>query len=134
LFMHTVLSCMLTFILSIFIFVFNDTSTPEIYTLSLHDALPISRSYCLPGKPGGADCELATRARPAAQPLPPAHRPAADRSRRGEEGVEFTQAGQAHRRRARRRALPGAAPHDRRAAALDRRQQQSAGTYHPGAV
>src|SRR2546428_8195450 len=26
-----------------FFFFFNDTATPEIYTLSLHDALPISR-------------------------------------------------------------------------------------------
>src|SRR5690349_22320160 len=26
-----------------FVFFFNDTATPEIYTLSLHDALPISR-------------------------------------------------------------------------------------------
>src|SRR2546428_12781934 len=28
----------------IFFFFFNDTATTEIYTLSLHDALPISRS------------------------------------------------------------------------------------------
>src|SRR5688572_31824006 len=27
-----------------FVFFFNDTATTEIYTLSLHDALPISRS------------------------------------------------------------------------------------------
>src|SRR2546427_7509240 len=39
----------------LFIFFFNDTATTEIYTLSLHDALPISRA-------GGG------RAR---QPLPP---------------------------------------------------------------
>src|SRR5438270_11319910 len=31
------------FISLIFIFFFNDTATTEIYTLSLHDALPISR-------------------------------------------------------------------------------------------
>src|SRR3989442_8674711 len=45
-----------------FFFFFNDTATTEIYTLSLHDALPISsrsntgvsaRSTALPG-PGGA--------------------------------------------------------------------------------
>src|SRR5438477_9636189 len=30
--------------LFLFIFFFNDTATTEIYTLSLHDALPISRS------------------------------------------------------------------------------------------
>src|SRR3712207_9384832 len=28
-----------------FIFFFNDTATTEIYTLSLHDALPISRGF-----------------------------------------------------------------------------------------
>src|SRR2546430_10295615 len=30
----------------IFIFFFNDTATTEIYTLSLHDALPISAARC----------------------------------------------------------------------------------------
>src|SRR5258706_15470893 len=36
-----------------FFFFFNDTATTEIYTLSLHDALPISRMAAsrLPGKP-----------------------------------------------------------------------------------
>src|SRR5690348_13507800 len=29
--------------LSLYLFFFNDTATPEIYTLSLHDALPIWR-------------------------------------------------------------------------------------------
>src|SRR5258708_18924120 len=29
-------------------FFFNDTATTEIYTLSLHDALPISKSHWLP--------------------------------------------------------------------------------------
>src|SRR5256885_15390208 len=29
-----------------FFFFFNDTATTEIYTLSLHDALPISRPRC----------------------------------------------------------------------------------------
>src|SRR2546422_5531627 len=33
-----------------FFFFFNDTATTEIYTLSLHDALPISRR-CLPAPP-----------------------------------------------------------------------------------
>src|SRR2546430_5928393 len=31
---------------TIFFFFFNDTATTEIYTLSLHDALPISSSPC----------------------------------------------------------------------------------------
>src|SRR3974390_3588482 len=33
---------MSNFVLSFFFFFFNDTATTEIYTLSLHDALPIS--------------------------------------------------------------------------------------------
>src|SRR6185436_20625621 len=36
--------CYLFFIF--FFFFFNDTATTEIYTLSLHDALPISRAPC----------------------------------------------------------------------------------------
>src|SRR5215467_16242441 len=36
------LSCPICF----FFFFFNDTATTEIYTLSLHDALPISPSCC----------------------------------------------------------------------------------------
>src|SRR3712207_8797839 len=35
-----------------FFFFFNDTATTEIYTLSLHDALPISRSH--PARRAGA--------------------------------------------------------------------------------
>src|SRR5437899_10172512 len=34
--------CFLSLFLFLFFFFFNDTSTTEIYTLSLHDALPIS--------------------------------------------------------------------------------------------
>src|SRR3989442_3913644 len=61
---------------SLFFFFFNDTATTEIYTLSLHDALPISRRRNVPrsryhgGEPGG-DCE--------------AHRPAQGGPRRSEE-------------------------------------------------
>src|SRR5579875_3905625 len=56
------------FVLSSFFFFFNDTATTEIYTLSLHDALPACaprRSGCLPAAPiskeggrgsGGAAC------------------------------------------------------------------------------
>src|SRR2546422_1351970 len=36
---------------SSFFFFFNDTATTEIYTLSLHDALPISRTRCTSGMP-----------------------------------------------------------------------------------
>src|SRR6266536_6622514 len=35
-----------------FFFFFNDTATTEIYTLSLHDALPISRATAC-GRPAG---------------------------------------------------------------------------------
>src|SRR6476620_12267648 len=34
------------FFFSLFFFFFNDTATTEIYTLSLHDALPISAPSC----------------------------------------------------------------------------------------
>src|SRR3970282_2887509 len=36
------------------LFFFNDTATTEIYTLSLHDALPISESYFLTDEIKGA--------------------------------------------------------------------------------
>src|SRR2546426_5487536 len=38
---------------SLFFFFFNDTATTEIYTLSLHDALPISRHHGLLAGDGG---------------------------------------------------------------------------------
>src|SRR2546422_11229313 len=44
---------------SLYFFFFNDTATTEIYTLSLHDALPISLRRAAagvrPGPPRGAD-------------------------------------------------------------------------------
>src|SRR5215467_15773244 len=40
------------FVFLFFFFFFNDTATTEIYTLSLHDALPISRAA--PGRSRGA--------------------------------------------------------------------------------
>src|SRR3712207_9317418 len=42
-------------ILSLFIFFFNDTATTEIYTLSLHDALPISVMTPPSARPAHAD-------------------------------------------------------------------------------
>src|SRR5438132_6088767 len=42
-------------------FFFNDTATTEIYTLSLHDALPISMSL-LRGKSRLTSCKLCSRA------------------------------------------------------------------------
>src|SRR6266540_5739614 len=38
---------MIHFLISDFYFFFNDTATTEIYTLSLHDALPICKRHCL---------------------------------------------------------------------------------------
>src|SRR5260370_30934056 len=49
----------------LFFFFFNDTATTEIYTLSLHDALPISRSGRARGRPrrrGGGDTRNRERA------------------------------------------------------------------------
>src|SRR2546430_5990361 len=47
-----------------FFFFFNDTATTEIYTLSLHDALPISSSMMIPvdrasSSSAGSKCESA---------------------------------------------------------------------------
>src|ERR1041385_9376068 len=42
---HGILHCLLA-IWSLCPFFFNDTATTEIYTLSLHDALPISSNPC----------------------------------------------------------------------------------------
>src|SRR5258706_8756813 len=50
-------------------FFFNDTATTEIYTLSLHDALPIS---C----PTSAPCKRWYRPAPSARPSPARPRPA----------------------------------------------------------
>src|SRR6476660_10606339 len=45
-----------------FFFFFNDTATTEIYTLSLHDALPISPAYApLPCSAGCIACVIAAR-------------------------------------------------------------------------
>src|SRR2546426_9282115 len=50
--------------LSCFFFFFNDTATTEIYTLSLHDALPISRWLpWLERRPGPAAARRSHRAR-----------------------------------------------------------------------
>src|SRR6266581_9246275 len=43
-----------------FVFFFNDTATTEIYTLSLHDALPISAAPYVPG----SRCWSPARSRP----------------------------------------------------------------------
>src|SRR2546422_10438564 len=54
------------------LFFFNDTATTEIYTLSLHDALPISR--CRRGS-RGSPCSCCRRCAPMTAPCsPPATR------------------------------------------------------------
>src|SRR5215510_16458975 len=50
--MPTVMFSFRVSLLFSFFFFFNDTATTEIYTLSLHDALPIFARRCGPGTPG----------------------------------------------------------------------------------
>src|SRR2546430_12260072 len=47
-------------------FFFNDTATTEIYTLSLHDALPIYADHTPGGSSGGAAAAVASGMSPAA--------------------------------------------------------------------
>src|SRR3989337_3514809 len=57
--------CASLFIFSLFVFFFNDTATTEIYTLSLHDALPISPPWVFIGSsPSGAVLPFSTNAPP----------------------------------------------------------------------
>src|SRR2546430_10415338 len=46
------------------VFFFNDTATTEIYTLSLHDALPILAGRFVPRVPPGAKRQRPARPRP----------------------------------------------------------------------
>src|SRR5258708_35008040 len=48
--------CRLTSLLLAFFFFFNDTATTEIYTLSLHDALPISTTCAACGSAPSTAC------------------------------------------------------------------------------
>src|SRR3712207_7320383 len=57
------------------IFFFNDTATTEIYTLSLHDALPICASPAAPA----TNCWAATCGRPSPRPSGPSSRSATAR-------------------------------------------------------
>src|SRR2546429_1714841 len=54
--------------MSSFFFFFNDTATTEIYTLSLHDALPISSSRAAGWGPGLASYGPCWPQRPEQQP------------------------------------------------------------------
>src|SRR5437763_9828990 len=54
-----------------FLFFFNDTATTEIYTLSLHDALPISCRSCRQDRSRRGACARFRRAFPDAVPASP---------------------------------------------------------------
>src|SRR2546422_5627916 len=74
----------------VFFFFFNDTATTEIYTLSLHDALPISRRRQAVRARGGADHhEPAAPDELRARPRHP-HRGERGRSRHGARSEEHT--------------------------------------------
>src|SRR3712207_9219702 len=83
-------SVVLYFSLS-FLFFFNDTATTEIYTLSLHDALPICRR-ARPRQPPAADGGVAVRVRARQHELP--QRPAVRRAQRSEEHTSELQSRQ----------------------------------------
>src|SRR3712207_9558228 len=55
------------------LFFFNDTATTEIYTLSLHDALPICQRRCVRVQPADDDRQAGCAA-PAARGRPPGRR------------------------------------------------------------
>src|SRR5438034_11148391 len=53
----------MTVVTHVVMFFFNDTATTEIYTLSLHDALPISSRSAWSWTPGTRSASTATRTR-----------------------------------------------------------------------
>src|SRR5690348_18072704 len=64
---------MFTCLISVPFFFFNDTATTEIYTLSLHDALPICRRARRRERSARRDARrVAARGRPRAQVVPAA--------------------------------------------------------------
>src|SRR3712207_7280204 len=75
------------------VFFFNDTATTEIYTLSLHDALPISDRDRDGGR--GADRSGRGRAARAGRPARPAPAPG-DRSGRAREDRKSTRLNSSH--------------------------------------
>src|SRR3712207_7769223 len=75
------------------LFFFNDTATTEIYTLSLHDALPISSSRTSTGS-GGASGGRPSSARSRSPTSPIAATPAWTSSRRSEEHTSELQSRQ----------------------------------------
>src|SRR5256885_6371333 len=72
-----------------FFFFFNDTATTEIYTLSLHDALPISYSPVAPGERFPQTLQVRHAERPIVQSVPRASRLAPDHARSEEHTSEL---------------------------------------------
>src|SRR5256885_12268642 len=64
-------------------FFFNDTATTEIYTLSLHDALPISAGQCAAGHARAAARNTPSAGGAGTTRHPPAGGGAGQRTRRG---------------------------------------------------
>src|SRR2546422_6796028 len=71
-------------------FFFNDTATTEIYTLSLHDALPISRRRRRAASAPASRRARAGTARPTPSPRPPGRRAAARACCRAARSEEHT--------------------------------------------
>src|SRR3712207_8804560 len=83
--------------MNIFFFFFNDTATTEIYTLSLHDALPISRRWRRRSSTSARGATpFSTPARSTTTPPPwrAAPRASSRRSRRSEEHTSELQSRQ----------------------------------------
>src|SRR5438034_5289469 len=70
----------------LFFFFFNDTATTEIYTLSLHDALPISTRRCGRSRTGCPDRAshglLGRKDQPSRSPIVPGLAPGVSKARR----------------------------------------------------
>src|SRR6266850_8294197 len=96
------------FFFFIFFFFFNDTATTEIYTLSLHDALPIAPT------PASGRSGRGTRARSKA--IRRTHDAALGDDRRDEPRGRDVEGRVEHRRVARRGLLPAHPPNFRRVA------------------
>src|SRR3712207_9494286 len=80
---------------AIFFFFFNDTATTEIYTLSLHDALPILARFTLAARtPGTFVSARSTRRTHEAQVMPSMARSASASPARSEEHTSELQSRQ----------------------------------------
>src|SRR3712207_7463320 len=78
----------------LFFFFFNDTATTEIYTLSLHDALPISSGGRRPGR--RRRCATGTATGSWRTPKRPSRSCGGHRRRRGSTGTTATMRSEEH--------------------------------------